>query len=100
MHNAVYVCVHACTYRLLQQRSLWLRPETRVLVLGDTSNVDVVLQDSALRNTHHALYITPARAATHWVTGDLRGGGTCVATEAVHLTVSLRVSFVVTNMCV
>ncbi|XP_063870822.1 glutamate receptor ionotropic, delta-2-like isoform X1 [Scylla paramamosain] len=60
---------------LLQQGELWRRPETRVLVLGDPSNVDVLLQHSALRNTQHALYITPARAATHahWATGELPG---------------------------
>ncbi|KAK8377673.1 hypothetical protein O3P69_013959 [Scylla paramamosain] len=58
---------------LLQQGELWRRPETRVLVLGDTSNVDVLLQHSALRNTQHALYITPARTTTHalWATGEL-----------------------------
>ncbi|XP_045101491.1 glutamate receptor ionotropic, kainate 5-like [Portunus trituberculatus] len=67
-----YMC--ACTHRLLRQRGLWLQPKIRVLVLGNTSNVDVILQHSALRNTHHALYITaatPAATHAHWMAAEL-----------------------------
>ncbi|XP_042218328.1 uncharacterized protein LOC121863641 [Homarus americanus] len=43
--------------RFLERCGLWLRPKTRVVVVGGKSGVETLLLHHALRNTNHALYI-------------------------------------------
>ncbi|KAG7156374.1 Glutamate receptor ionotropic, delta-1-like 7, partial [Homarus americanus] len=56
--------------RFLERCRLWLRPETRVVVVGVKSGVETLLLHHALRNTNHALYLALLNLSRYVVTPD------------------------------
>ena len=44
---------------------IWQQPGTRVLVLGNNEDVNIILNHDGLRNTRHALYVTTEAQSRH-----------------------------------
>lgn len=57
---------------MVEWSGLWLRPETRVVVLGGTLEVGALLHHFTLRNTIHALYLALHNHTLHKLTPTTR----------------------------